>query len=117
MALSDAPHRSARDAALLVELQLGGEIARGPQRPRSVSVRLEPPAGVDEGTAPGQLETRTAAVGGGASPIINFDSSHVINLERDSRAWAALSRALDGLMWRPRRRDVMSCHESSPIFM
>ena len=90
------PPASVRLEIGVIELQLSSEAMRGGLRPRNVSVRVEPPAGVEKGTAPAQLLTRTLAVGGGASPVLRFDSSHVITLEREGSPWAALARSLDG---------------------
>ena len=80
----------------VVDVQLSSEAMRGATRPRNVSVRVEPPAGVEKGTPPAQLLTRTVAVGAGSSPVLRFDSSHVITLEKDGSAWSALARSLDG---------------------
>ena len=86
----------ARLEVQVVDMQLSQEIMRGSTRPRNVSVRVETPQGVDEGTSPSQLESRTVQVPSGSSPVMRINSKHEIVLERSSRGWSALQRALDG---------------------
>ena len=75
---------STRFEVVVVDVQLHSDMMRGSSRPRSLSVRVEPPPGVEAGTRPEQLITRTVGVGGGTAPKVRFDSTHSIPLERNS---------------------------------
>ena len=56
----------------VMELSLSADAMRSGQRPRNVSVRIEPPPGVDDGTPSSVLETRALATGSSSAPQLRL---------------------------------------------